>query len=360
MIKDELLKQLINNSADASQVASIYEELMLNGIEAVQVNNGRSKEENCSQVCFLLVKKYIAWNDYIHANNIMQLCKALFSFNEKRKKPLWFVRYEIIIYGRRTPLFFINNPQCLFEKILYILNESKRKDTVDKLLAALKSLFDYYAVNFLDKGINAFEREEFTRAVESEFKTKYNESYSNKLPVDIQKVIKEFIDFIEKPEVFAKPGIANEEVKIWDEEDDESIIAEHDKVKAEDFDDDSLSKIKGKKIKFIGGIKKSVKEKLLFWGKRFEFSIDFWDDYEKITNRDFTSLRYSRQVDAIIAGPMPHSIKGMGDYSSGLEMLKSESGYPPVFECLSSELLKVTTTSVWKALNEINNHFKQQ
>lgn len=51
---------------------------------------------------------------------------------------------------------------------------------------------------------------------------------------------------------------------------------------------------------------------------------------------------------------MPHKIKGMGNYSSGLEMLRSEPGYPPVFECIAGDKLKITTTSLWHALRELN------
>ena len=77
-------------------------------------------------------------------------------------------------------------------------------------------------------------------------------------------------------------------------------------------------------------------------------------DYDKITNLDFRKFRYSDKYAAIIVGPMPHSVKGKGDYSSGLEMLKNEPGYPDVFECVTSEKLKVTRTSINKALQEVN------
>lgn len=65
-------------------------------------------------------------------------------------------------------------------------------------------------------------------------------------------------------------------------------------------------------------------------------------------------MRYSNRISGIIAGSMPHKIKGMGDYSSGLEMLRSEPGYPPVFECRAGDKLKITTTSLWRALLELD------
>ena len=108
----------------------------------------------------------------------------------------------------------------------------------------------------------------------------------------------------------------------------------------------------GKTIKFLGNIKSSIIAYIKYLAKTYNFEADITSDYDKITNLDFRKFRYNDKYAAIIAGPMPHSVKGKGSYSSGLEMLKNEPGYPDVFECITSEKLKVTKSSVWKALQE--------
>lgn len=54
--------------------------------------------------------------------------------------------------------------------------------------------------------------------------------------------------------------------------------------------------------------------------------------YEEATNFDLRLLEYSTKYSDIFIGAMPHSVKGMGDESSGLKKLKdgSEVIYPKV------------------------------
>ncbi|HOP59782.1 MAG TPA: hypothetical protein PKZ60_00015 [Candidatus Saccharicenans sp.] len=56
-------------------------------------------------------------------------------------------------------------------------------------------------------------------------------------------------------------------------------------------------------------------------------NIDIIKDWDKIKSYDIEKLRYNSRYDGIMIGPVPHSVKGRGDYSSVIETL-NESGFP--------------------------------
>ena len=348
---------------------------MLNGINAIPASNPEAKIKVFSKLCHDLVQQYVTWNDYIHSNNIMQLFKSIAFRNDSNKKPSWFIRYEIIIYGRRTPLYFIDNPKILFDKITAVCSSDKISQK-EKLSAAIESLFNYYRHNFLSGQISHEDKELFKKHFKDSFAKEYIKTDKTSLPSDIILIINSFIQYIDNPNQFIEPGITNDEFKLWDEDEDlvvqkvENIelsvskdekiaysISDHEfrTVDITELPDEELKHLSGKVIRFIGALNKSsIKNKLYGISKRYGFEVEMFDDYEKIKNMDFSKMRYSNRICGIIAGPMPHSIKGMGDYSSGLEMIKSEPGYPPVFECYAGDKLKITTTSLWKALLELD------
>jgi len=58
-------------------------------------------------------------------------------------------------------------------------------------------------------------------------------------------------------------------------------------------------------------------------------NIEIIKDWDKIKNLDLETLRYSAKYNGIMIGPVPHSVKGKGDYSSIIEALKEkERGFP--------------------------------
>ena len=78
-------------------------------------------------------------------------------------------------------------------------------------------------------------------------------------------------------------------------------------------------------------------------------------DYNKIDRRSIDRLRHS-DYDAIIVGPMHHSIRDMGDASSAIQELKDHPDiYPPVIEARDSHTLKITNNSFKKALEELGS-----
>lgn len=362
MIRQEELKQTDN----VEVVERIYDELMLNGVNAIPPTLDKKRDKVFGKVCHDLVKQYVIWNDYIHSNNIMQLFKSVAFINKNIRKSNWFIRYEIIIYGRRTPLYFIDNPKILFNKIKSICSfegeSQKVEKQISRLSAAIESLFNYYWYNFLSEDRSDKESELFREHFINNFAKEYKKLDKDTLPLDITNVFNSFVDYIENPDKYIKPGVTYSEYELWEEDDDVVVqkyeMPNQENQKTVDVDELSPNELKflnGKVIRFIGKLEKpSIKNKLRGISKRYGFEIEMFDDYEKLTNIDFSNMKYSKRISGIIVGPMPHKVKGIGNYSSCLEMFKSEPGYPPVFECYAGEKLKITATSLWRALLELN------
>ena len=78
--------------------------------------------------------------------------------------------------------------------------------------------------------------------------------------------------------------------------------------------------------------------------------LELYGSYEEIANTDFSYLKYSYEYSLILAGPMPHKGKNIGDHSSILTMLESE-GYPKVIR-LGTNGLKISKSNIEKAIIE--------
>lgn len=349
----------LENLTDISTIDTIYDELMLHGLDSFRTSSKDAQSKIFSKICHNLIQQYVNWNDYVHSNNIMQLYKDTILISAQTKRPSWFIRYEIIIYGRRTPLYFIDNPQALFVRIDEILSREKELQTT-KLNGAVTSLCNYYGVNFLSENISKDDKNLVISHVNGTFAREYAAFDKARFPQEIKKSFQDIIDYAQNPTNYIRPGISANEIAQWDEDDEEVELTPEippiAQVEAETQaeKEGQFKYLDGKTIKFMGDIKSSIIVYIRFLAKTNNFEADITSDYEKIKNLDFRKFRYSNKYAAIIAGPMPHSVKGKGSYSSGLEMLKNEPGYPDVFECITSEKLKVTRTSVWKALEEAN------
>lgn len=82
--------------------------------------------------------------------------------------------------------------------------------------------------------------------------------------------------------------------------------------------------------------------------------MEIYDDYDKFSHMDFTKMRYSNRISGILVGPIPHKTKECGKYSSVIETMLSEPGYPPVVKCYAGNTLKLTATSLLNGLLELN------
>lgn len=346
----------LENLTDVSTVDKVYDELFSHGLNAFRTATNDSKIKVFSKICLGLIKQYVEWNDYIHSNNIMQLYKDTVLVSDRVKKPSWYIRYEIIIYGRRTPLYFIDEPRALFDRMDAVFSSRKETQTT-KLTGAVINLCNYYGANFLSTHTSPDDKKLFVAHINDCFAKEYAETDKTAFPNEVRQAIKDIVDYAENPSSFIRPGIPISVVDIWDEDDEIGNGNDGALTSPDAPDDDSENELKyldGKTIKFIGDIKNSVIDKIKYWASKYGFEADITSDYDKITNLDFRKFRYSNKYAAIIAGPMPHSVKGKGNYSSGLEMLKNETGYPDVFECITNDKLKVTPKSAWNALSAVN------
>ena len=357
MISVEDLEHL----SDIDTLEKVYDEVMLKGIESIPVSARAMKVKIFSKLCHDIIEQYLAWNDYIHSNNIMQLCKSVLFTNPESKKPEWFIRYEIIVFGRRTPLYFIEYPEKLFDKIIAIYAANKPLQT-KKLVAAVRMLFAYYNHNFISYSSGSEDKEIFLVNFNEHFVPYYNKLDKNLIPEEIYNFIGEYVDYAKAPQRYYEPGITLNESDLWDEEE---TLAVRQEIETEPSalpkveDDDKFCEVfSGLTLRAVGNFNKSsIKNKLNWLSKKYSFTVDWWDDYDKLTNKDFKNMQYNQRIAGILAGPMPHSVKGKGDYSSGFEMMKTEPGYPPIVRCTVSKdrLDKVSLSSLIRGLKELSD-----
>lgn len=81
----------------------------------------------------------------------------------------------------------------------------------------------------------------------------------------------------------------------------------------------------------------------------FEFYLDF-DDGAKI---DFDKYKDNPEYGGIIVGAMPHSGKSKGNYSSVIEYIESEPGFPKVVKGNDGGELKITISGFDRAVLEL-------
>lgn len=79
--------------------------------------------------------------------------------------------------------------------------------------------------------------------------------------------------------------------------------------------------------------------------------IEYFLDYEKITNFNFGKLRYSTVYSDILVGPIPHKVKGIEENSSLIVMIESnQEEFPKLTKVMSEGELKISKNSFQKAL----------
>ena len=73
--------------------------------------------------------------------------------------------------------------------------------------------------------------------------------------------------------------------------------------------------------------------------------------YEVAKNFSFRSIQYNPNYRLIIFGPVPHSGKGKKDKSSIITQIESDDGYPKVIRLTDENGLKLTKTSLKRAIS---------
>ena len=83
--------------------------------------------------------------------------------------------------------------------------------------------------------------------------------------------------------------------------------------------------------------------------------LEYRCDYNKLDNVSVDRLRGS-SYDAVIVGPMHHSVKGMRKSSSAISYMKAHPDvFPPVLDACDANSLKITGSSFRKALRSIRS-----
>ncbi len=74
--------------------------------------------------------------------------------------------------------------------------------------------------------------------------------------------------------------------------------------------------------------------------------------YDDTTNYDISNLEYSNKYSDVLVGPVPHKAKNMGDYSSMIEAIESNSEkFPPLIRVMDETgNLRISKSSFRNAL----------
>ncbi len=85
--------------------------------------------------------------------------------------------------------------------------------------------------------------------------------------------------------------------------------------------------------------------------------LEFMVDYDQNKRFNFDSLRYNSPYGGILIGPNAHKMVSIDEYSSIIQKLTNEDGFPPVEEIRTNAgELKITKTSFRDALKRIITH----
>lgn len=80
--------------------------------------------------------------------------------------------------------------------------------------------------------------------------------------------------------------------------------------------------------------------------------------YEEAKNYSFKKIQYNPNYRLILFGTVPHSGKGKEEKSSIITQIESTDGYPKVIRLMDGHALKLTKTSLTRAISqEIDNGY---
>lgn len=72
--------------------------------------------------------------------------------------------------------------------------------------------------------------------------------------------------------------------------------------------------------------------------------------YQEAKSFSFRSIRYNPNYRLILFGPVPHSAEGKQDKSSIISQIENDDGYPKVIRLIDSHSLKITKTTLKRAI----------
>lgn len=323
------------------------------------INNGLAAFQNTvmfDYACRKSVELYIRYNDGVHSNNIMQMYKI----NMGKNLYGWFHLCSIRIYGRRTPGYFLDHPEKLWQKVVIVKKTPQSADmpnmhiTTERIAGAVNDLLRFYVRVFGDPQYSPLK----TKAAQfSGYYIKNNVQTKLDLPASLGEDIRAISLYAEGKIKIEELSTRLQPPSLFAKNVEKDIAGQEEALKKGQYAADPERNIirgSGERIYVIGAMD-SDKARIEQIAKKNGYSVDIVSDYDKLTNNNINSLRYSTKYAGIIVGPMPHSIKGMGEYSSAIALLEQEGGFPPVVRAtMQSNKLKLTKTSFTKALAELS------
>ncbi len=122
----------------------------------------------------------------------------------------------------------------------------------------------------------------------------------------------------------------------------------------ETHDFNSVLNKKGKIL--VIGESQLKKDKLLVTVGKEGFDKDrfeFITRYQDAKHYPFEKLKWNEHYSAVLFGPVPHKCVDTAGYSSIINKMMSEDGYPPVIRMMAANDLKITKTSFITALRKL-------
>ena len=345
---------------DNSNLNKLYEEVIIAGPESFP-----SFDEFSNSVGFL-VKKFVAYNDYLHSNNLLQNFRT-HCLNSRTPFPSWYHYFSIKIYSKRSIKYYLDNPSKFWE-VVYKLSGLTSDDYIERLDNLIVDTLEFYKkeyINypeFLHDSIERFIRyyksekpyssqttehiNELNTLIKSKDKNKVQDIYNSLKSQNI-------LDDEALENVGGNEALTVLEKVIESEEDEENL-----------YGDIRLSPEDSKKKILIVGDDPFVHKKSIIEGIGKTYGVnkdqfEYFDDYsklktegEKIINR----TQWNEKYIGIIFGSVPHKTTGNGDDSSIIAKCTSTAGFPTVVVCRQNNKSgkpKITASSFKNALRQI-------
>lgn len=342
------------NSENESNDQNIINLIVSAYQEGLNIFSNRSSFLKSSHI---LAKLYFKYKNYKQAENNLLLIREI--EDSSVKTPNWVSLYSIITYYKLNLVSVLLKPKTFFNEIDNLkLTNNEEKIQIKSIIEDLSNnihefklqnhdfnfeIFNNYFTNWKNNNSDLFNQEikkEASTIEEIEFEESSDNTEIitqlleriNNLELENKKLRNELELFTKKKEVLIENQIVTE-IKSYKRSRQLLIIT-----------DKTLSK------EVIIGICKNYG-----FDKK---NITIHDEYGRLPF-NIESIRYNSPYDGIIFGPVPHSAPGKGNYSSLIEMVKNEEGYPHVEESktMSGEL-KMTKESLKNALNRLNAYLE--
>ena len=335
-----------NNLKVESKIFSILNDAIINE------GNGAFNENDYQKAYYITLSICIKNSDYIHSNNLIQNYKR--HVNEKDYQ-IWFYSYLILISGKRTLNYFLNNVNRLVD----IINKFDDKDFVllditltDLLLFYINEYNKQIGSNLmLGKLIVAFLKDlknkclcynklsSFMKTADALLADKDNICSNSKI-INLTND-EQVIDVYEESGEIATNKQIEEQLPISKPNLKETIDLNMDLSNNRLVEVDK--KLFNSVIYVVGALPKNSKDKYIQFAKQNgvnEKNLIFVG-YDDCTNYAWDrKVKDNPNIIGIIIGAAPHKGKSIGKFDSIYNKFINEEGYPKVYECRSNSVDK--------------------